>query len=367
MSSLGDALSHSLMVLALSAPNSKSAVRARRNLAAVDERAWQICLARMEEHRLLPLVWHGLLRHDCAQEIPDHIGAILQSRFESTRVMNSVSLLALRRVAKAASLKGVRVTACKGIVMAAEYYPILGARPMDDIDLWILPHERASCAEALRSNGFVRNETSSSAGADYFENGMGVVFDVHVEMDLFAAQRDALRSLTRAASDGHWRVFEPHALLAHLIVHMSSHAVKTGPMILWMVDLWFVLRKVWQEIDPSRLCRLLRSTSEWIFLLRTMRMLELLADEPSPAVLSPFLADVAPDDLGALWRERRLATWTLPKPLGWARLAACGLDLKDRGDRYYPSLRDLLNWPIDRLGAWLAIEKARRSSATLPI
>jgi hypothetical protein len=281
--------------------------------------------------------------------------------------MNSVALLALRRVAEAASLKGVGVTACKGIVLASEFYPVLGARPMDDIDLWILPRERTSCAEALRSSGFVRKEVNGNSDADYFENDMGVVFDVHVKMDLFAAQRDALTSLTRAVPDGHWRVFEPHALLAHLVVHMCSHAVKIGPLILWMVDLWFVLRKVWQEIDPLRLCRLLRSTSEWIFLLRTMRMLELLADEPSPAVLSPFLADVAPADLDALWRERRLATWAIPKPMGWARLAACGLHLKDHKGRYYPSVEDLVHWPSDRLRAWLAFEKARRSSATLPV
>ena len=321
----------------------------------------------MEEHRLLPLVWYGLLRHDCAQRIPGHIGSILKERFEGTQAMNGVSLMALRQVAEAASLKGVSVTACKGIVLAAEYYPILGARPMDDIDLWILPRERTSCAEAMGSNGFVRNEAICSAGADYFENGMGVVFDVHVEMELFAAQRDALTSLTRAAPDGHWRVFEPHALLAHLIVHMCSHAAKMGPLILWMVDLWFVLRKVWQEVDPSRLCKLLRSKSEWIFLLRTMRMLELLADEPSPAVLLPFLADVAPADLNALWRERRLATWALPRPIGWVRLVACGLHLKDPGGRYYPSLGDLVHWPIDRRSARLAFEKARHSSATLPV
>ena len=367
MSNPADALIRDLLVLALCAADSKSAIRARRDLTAANERAWQICLTRMEEHRLLPLVWYGLLRHDCAQRIPDHIGAILQSRFEGTRAMNSVSLMALRQVAEAASLKGVSVTACKGIVLAAEYYPSLGARPMDDIDLWILPRERTSCAEAMHSNGFVRNEAICGPNADYFENGMGVVFDVHAKMELFAAQFDALKSLTRTASDGHWRVFEPHALLAHLIVHMCSHAEKMGPMILWMVDLWFVLRKVWQEVDPLRLCRLLRSTSEWIFLLRTMRMLELLADEPSPAVLSPFLADVAPADLNALWRERRLATWALPRPIGWARLAACGLRLKDPRGRYYPLLGDLAHWPVDRLGDWLAFEKARRSSATLPV
>jgi Uncharacterised nucleotidyltransferase len=356
-----DNLSQSLLVLALSAPDSKSAASAIRLLAVADQQAWQLCLARLQEHHLLPLVWYGLVHHDQVKKIPAPIAGTLQMHFERAQVINTVSLDALRGVANAASNRGVFVTVCKGIVLASHYYPEPGARPMNDIDLWIQPQERAACAEAMREIGFVRNETKSSAGADLFENGMGIVFDVHVKMDLFASQPNGMFSLTRAASEGPWRVFEPHALLAHLVVHMSSHARKIGPMLLWLVDLWFVMRKVWLELDPSRLRQLLPSMSEWILLLRTIRMFELLADEPAPSVLAPFIAGVSPADLRALWRERRLATWGLPRPKGWARLVACRLGLRDSDSRYYPSPEDLVLWPIDRLEAWLAIEKARRS------
>jgi hypothetical protein len=357
MSTSADALSRALLVLALSPASSGAAARAAQTLETADERAWNACLARMLEHQLLPLVWHGLVRHDCAQKLPDTIGEMFQQHFERAQIINNVSLETLRGVAEAVAVKGVTLTACKGIVLAPQYYPALGARPMNDVDLWISPHELDAVAEAMLKAGFARNEDKSDVGAHYFENKMGIVFDVHTVMDLFAAQPDALVTLTRPSPGELWRVFEPHALLTHLVVHMTSHARKMGPMLMWMADLWFVLRKVWQEIDPSRLLALLPSPAHWTVLLRTIRMLELVADEPAPAVLTPFLVGVKPAELSTIWRQRRLAVWRLPKPIGWARLAACRLGLNDPDGRHYPSVGDLARWPLDCLEAWLSTHR----------
>jgi hypothetical protein len=336
-------LSRGLLALALGAPGSAPVTAALGALGDADERAWQVCLERLLEHQLLPVIWSGLLRHDCAEQVPEKVRARLQQHFERAQVVNQLSLEALRRIAEAAALEGVTATACKGIVLAPEYYPSLAARPMNDVDLWILPQQRAVLGETMRRHGFVRNEEKSNSGADYYESAMGIVFDVHVEMELFAAHADALMTLTRPSSDGPWRVFEPHALLTHLVVHMSGHATEMGPMIMWMIDLWFVLRKVGRELDLARLRRLLPSTAEWVMLRRAVRMLELVAGEE----LSAELGDVAPFELNAIWRERRLATWDLPRPRGWARLVACRLGLRDPKNRYYPSWSDLARWPFD--------------------
>jgi hypothetical protein len=363
----GDALSRSLLALALGTAGSRSAIRASETVARADEPTWNACLARLLEHQLLPLVWHGLVRHDCGGKVPDAIGARLQQHFERAQIINNVSLETLRAVAGATAVKGVALTVCKGIVLAPEYYPALGARPMNDVDVWISPHELPVLADVMAKSGFVRNDAKSDAGAHYFENSMGIVFDVHVVMDLFAAQADALVTLTRPSPDEPWRVFEPHAFLTHLVVHMTSHARKIGPMVMWMADLWLVLRKIGDQIDPFRLVALLPSAAEWIALLQTIRMLEQVADQAAPAVLSPFLVQVAPTNLDAVWRQRRLATWKLPKPIGWARLAACRLGLNDRDGRHYPSAGELARWPLDWLEAWLARARASHTTAALPV
>jgi hypothetical protein len=178
-------------------------------------------------------------------------------------------------------------------------------------------------------------------------------------MELFEHCPIATRPVPALSPEGSLQVFEPNALIAHLIAHLSEHAREIGPVLGWLLDVGFVLRKHASELDSGQLRQLLRAREHRLALLRTLAFLEEDWGEPAPPGLAAQIRAVRPFEFDSLLRQRRMASWGLPGPRGFARLAACGLGQREREGRHYPSWRDLLLWPADQATGLL--ERSRAS------
>lgn len=219
---------------------------------------------------------------------------------------------------------------------------------MQDIDFAIKPDAMDSATAAFKSLGFLPQEHMETVDAIYFANQMGVLCDVHHRVRLFEGKEPMLTVDLKPSrmSAPALRVLEPNAMVVHLVVHMEGHRVETGPMLFWILDLAFVLRKWGALLEPERLA-ILMPQEHFVSLFRTIRFLENEFSEKLPECLAEAAHKVEPFTLAEVLRERRLALWGLPGTRGWLRLGACRLGLRPMKGRSYPKVSDLLLWPQD--------------------
>jgi hypothetical protein len=259
--------------------------------------------------------------------------------------------LTLRGVASKFKALGIQPVACKGVVLQGEYYPDPGTRFMQDLDIWVPGDFRLACESVLLQLGFRPLPRHLPDGGNY-RNTAGVTIDLHWRMRLFEGVPGGFESLTVEAPSGGFRVFEPHAMLTHLCVHMLGHYPDTGPMLCWLLDLGFVLRKVGDQVDVARLQTLMPSARHWLTFLRSIGLLgrELGFELPGP--LARAAGRVEPLSFASALRLRRLALWGLPALLGWGRLLATLAHVRDADGLSRPSFSDLSRWPLDWAQHW---------------
>jgi hypothetical protein len=171
------------------------------------------------------------------------------------------------------------VVPVKGAVLAGAaggepVWPEPATRPMSDVDLLVVPHQRAQAAAALAREGWSLH--SSSDHEDTFlawgDGGVGRLdgesaehngrVEVHpgwVEfVHGYLAKGFELRPHVRRADDGQWRLGSA-SLGAHVIGHLASTVVRAEVRAVNVLDLWFLhaggldwaaVGEVQREIDP---------------------------------------------------------------------------------------------------------------------
>ncbi len=324
--------------------------RARALFAAASSAQVDACLVHLDEHRLRGLGYVALARHGLLELLSAEQVRVLRTQYEHTRALGAMQQLTLRGVAAKFRALGIQPVACKGVVLQSAYYPDPGMRFMQDLDLWIPGDFRLACESVLVQLGFRPQPCALPEGGNY-RNQAGITVDLHWRMRLFEAVSGGFESLTEEASGG-FRVFEPHALLTHLCVHMLGHYRDTGPMLCWLLDLGFVLRKVGGRIDAARLRALMPSAGHWLSFLRGLGFLSRELGLELPPALARAVARVEPLSLASVLRLRRLALWGLPAPWGWGRLLASLARVRDPKGLPWPSVRDLSLWPMDWAEHW---------------
>lgn len=318
----------------------------RALVAAASPAELEACVVRLDEHRLLGLAHYALARHQLLELFPTAQARALRVHYDYARALGTMSQLTLRGVAAQFAGSGVHPVACKGVVLQSHYYPDPGMRFMQDIDLWVPPGSRGACESALLGLGFAPAPHQLPDGGN-FTNAAGINIDLHWRMRLFESIPGGFESLTEDAPGGGFRVFEPHALLTHLCAHMLGHYPDTGPMLCWLIDLGFVLRKVGHRIDVSRLERMMPSPTHWLTLLRCVGLLSDELGFEVPVELKHAASRVEPLRFASALRLRRLALWGLPSAMGWGRLLASATRLRRSSGLPWPSLTDLSLWPVD--------------------
>lgn len=347
-------LVHTLLRLVFATPNSEGTEPVQQQLQKATEAEWGQALETLSWHRLLPITAYAIEAHGLSEFVPAEVLALLQQAYQQTRARNTVLLLSLDGILKTMAQHNLNPVLWKGIVLADSFYPELGTRPMDDIDFSIATEELEAATAAFESLGFVLQDHMSTEDAVYFANRMGVACDVHHRVRLFEGKESmelTVEVQPQRAKSPHFHVLEPNAMLTHLAFHLNGHLDETGPMLSWILDIAFVLRKWGSQIDPERLEQLIPKKEVWVLLLRLLRFVEVEFGEPLPPSLAEAAREFAPFTLAEILRQRRLAVWELPRLRGWLRWGAGRLGMKLK--HTYPTLEgsDLVGWVADGVTA----------------
>jgi hypothetical protein len=343
-------LLRTLLQLSLTSSDANLPDRVRQELSLASQQDWSNVLPELEQHRLMPLVYYGVKTHNMADCVPRVVFKKLWQSYLYSLRRNQIFFKTLAAVLTSIHAVGVYPVMWKGIVLADQLYPDRATRMIGDIDWAIAPQELKTASDVFQQLGFTLQENMTTTDAVYFMSKNSVIFDVHHRVRLFETKEHlALTQILVPFSAGlpNLRVLEPTAMLTHLTVHMAGHVAETGPLLFWILDVVFLLRKWGDLIEWHRLQQLMPNSEYWMFLGRVLRFLEVEFNESLPPDLSKFARDHKPLTLELITRQCRLAVWGLPRPKGWLKLAACRMGLKSATGSKYPRASDLVLWAAD--------------------
>lgn len=343
-------LHRSLFSALLATPDTGLAEPYRACIEAAGEVRLSAALDGLLPHKVAPLLCHQLKFLGLLEALPGAIRERLMAAQRDTQSMNMLLFLTAATILRARQELIEPPLVLKGILLADSYYPELHTRPMGDIDLVAAP----GCFEALRglldSMGFYRDpEAVNGPHSITYINDRGVICDAHVRIQEFIgfewgalSQSCELRRFRGVEA----QTLTPEAMLAHLALHMHGHMPELGLVLLWLLDICFVVRRHGAELDLPRVRALCRNDGAYALLLRTLRLLQ-SHGEPLPAALARESRRVLPLTLGCVLRQRRIAPWGLPRPKGLLRVLAHQAAIKHYGRFQVPKPSDYLLWPVD--------------------
>ncbi len=322
---------------------------------AVVERAtvaeWAHATRTLRPHRVLPLLHQQLQRLELFSSLPTPVREELQRAYGEVRALNTGLMLSMATLLRALAKREQTPLVMKGVVLADGYYADFGARPMGDIDLVAAPGQAEVMLAVLAELGYGPSCAAPEEDAVVLETPSGIVCDAHRRLRLFEGEPwDVIThqvELVRLRGLS-VRVFEPNAMIAHAVAHMSGHLRNLGPMLLWIVDLTLIVRRHAHELDWARIQHLLPEAQMRTLLLRVLSLLSQYG-EVLPQALADASRRVPALSLALILRQRRLTPWGLPAPMGWVRLCAHHLALREYERFDVPELQDLMLWPVDVL------------------
>jgi hypothetical protein len=240
---------------------------------------------------------------------------------------------------------------------------------MSDIDFLIPADSADIVARIIREMNFMQIPADEDSNSYLHPDGI-LLLDYHFRFRLFEGMRmeDLLQDVpsVHPALDT-VRVFEPNAMLAHLVFHLNSHRCTLGYGPRWMIDLGYVLRHWSDEFDIERLRRLMPNTEALAWLLRLVAFFPKELQIPAPLPLRRHIEGVEPFTLDEIFRSERVACWPLTHFRGWAKWIACATGMMHQGTHLLPHASD----PIKAIGDALRERRAiaavqRQFAATAP-
>lgn len=159
--------------------------------------------------------------------------------------------------AKARAVGINRVVALKGTALLGEIYPDIGVRNMADLDILVLPAERASFEKLLVDEGFSKVlESTWEANAfkgcfSRMDNGFEMVVEVHEDLFVFRRYSD-------------WSIIERNdkdvLATADQFVHLMGHLAHqhTFLKLSWLFDCALFLQYYRDSIDWQRVDELVQ-------------------------------------------------------------------------------------------------------------
>jgi len=213
-----------------------------------------------ESGRLLPLLVWNLRRSGV-----DHATLVrYHSVHKKTWYRNQLSFRALTSLLRLLRQANVETLVLKGVVLALHYYPQVGLRPMNDVDVLVRSGQLESALRVLRATGWAPvtlpngREFSSGATGFYhswgFRNGTTSELDLHWHASADSCQWDADESswdasVPFAVGTEATRTLNATDLLLSILVHAyASHA----PVIRWVADAAMIMRAAGDDVDWDR-------------------------------------------------------------------------------------------------------------------
>ena len=345
-------LFRALLRISLEPKGSEGLSESAALLKSADASMWQRVLLTLKWHQVLQLVAYGIQVHGLEEDVPESVLGELKAAYEATRSKNQALFDASGQILRAFAEEGVRPIMMKGAVLADSVYPDLGMRYMQDVDMLVQDEQWRTCMRVLEREGFAIQGDWEALDGINFTAGSGVSFDLHRRFRLF--EHLDLSALTvdydlQRIDAPTVRIFEPTAMLTHLITHLDGHRRVPGFMMSWFVDFALVVPAWAEELDTDRLVDLLSPPKHQLLLFRVLRFLNIEFDVPLPESLANIAPDCEPLQLSEVMRQRRVAQWNLASLRGWLRLGACRIGAKPYGRRPNPDNLDFFLMPFDAM------------------
>jgi hypothetical protein len=197
---------------------------------------------------LAGLLYHRLKTSGRLKTLADPARCRLESIYYLTIQTNLRFFAALKEIAG----EGVPFVLMQGAALLADTYQDPGLRPLSDIDLWVLPRNRARLSAVLSRLGFEENPLAPGV----LRRG-AILVDVHTNLDwadrihatrfFFALDPEEIqRSCRRVTWDGlQLACLGGHDQVVYLMVHAVKHNLER---LIWLADIQRLVA-AWQTSD----------------------------------------------------------------------------------------------------------------------
>lgn len=343
-----------------SRPDLAAAVSQR--LEDVSEREWAECLRCLRNHRIEAPVWSSLLALGLQEAVPRSVARTLHRAHVTSVIRSTAQMRRLSRILTALGQHGIEPVLLKGVALLNSLYPNIGARPCGDIDFLVESEAMPTVDKVIVELGY--RHQSETTDAKMYVDRQGVTLDVHHRFKLFEDIEgfDLISEVTpQFASVPTISVFEPNALLVHLVFHLRGHRRDMGYFLAWILDIGLLLNQCRSQLEVERIWALMPNRETAALL---SRIIGFFARETGTELIEemPWERNGHPPLTGReILRIHRRAIWKLERPIAALKLLVRGLN--PASAQPLPELRfsDLLQWPGD------VVRERRSVSNTLPL
>jgi len=213
---------------------------------------------------LAGFLYKSLLKAGLLETLNPHHKQRLYTTYYLTIRHNLKLIHALNEILKPLNEKKIQVILMQGISLLQLVYRDIGLRPMNDMDLWVLPNNYPDLADCLVGQGFKCN----SLYPQTFNKGE-VMLDVHTHF-LWA---DRIKSRDVLIKIGQEEIFKSAQLInventaalflnpSDQFLYLSLHALKHNlERLIWLVDIISLITK-WELSDWKAL--IMRAEELW--------------------------------------------------------------------------------------------------------
>ena len=203
-----------------------------------------------ESNRLLPLLHYNLRRLG----VDDPLLIRYRSVYRHTWYRNQLMFQTLATVLPVLHKARIETLVLKGVALALQYYPHVGLRPMNDVDVMVPTARMEAAVDVLRAAGWApvrlpNGRAFSPAAADLyhswgFRTGTSGELDLHWHVCADGCQQDADQAFWSASvpltvKGELTRTLCATDLLLSILVHAyASH----DPVVRWVADAVMIVR-----------------------------------------------------------------------------------------------------------------------------
>jgi hypothetical protein len=277
-------------------------------------------------------LYRSLLKAGLLETLNSHHKQRLYTTYYLTIRHNLKLIHALNEIIEPLMQKQIQVILMQGISLLQQVYRDIGLRPMNDMDIWVLPNQYTDLVDCLAGLGFKKNIIY----ADTYSKGE-VVLDIHTHIlggDRIQS-RDLLIDIDQEEIFQNARLINIENTVALCLnasdqfLYLSLHAMKHNlERLIWLVDIKSLVAE-WNPSDWKALVTRAEQLGQQTTLLYMLHILTNIFKLKLPAEISAYLASWKPTRFERRILGRRISGGSIPT---WSQLLliSAGKGLRER-------------------------------------
>ncbi|WDE07909.1 nucleotidyltransferase family protein [Thalassomonas viridans] len=153
-----------------------------------NEREWDIARAVIIIHGMGPLWGYLLSQQQDKKLFPQSLYRFLMQQYQENSIRLALMDKEKKRILKAFRQREIQIMPFKGIELACHLYPDNGSRPMADIDLYVLPEQRAEVCRLIEQLGYKIHAANQCGITCYPQHWQNEEADLAREINWHGAQ-----------------------------------------------------------------------------------------------------------------------------------------------------------------------------------